>query len=148
MLLDRFDPFLAEFDRLTHRTLGAPAIGTADAAGMPMDVIRRGDELIVRLDLPGVAADKISVTVENHTLTVTAERQASFGEGEQVLVQERFDGTMTRRLRVPDWVDGNNVDADYHDGVLAITLPLAEQAKPRKVEVRTGGHSTQTQIAS
>jgi HSP20 family protein len=141
MLLDRFDPFLAEFDRVTQR-----ALGTADAAGMPMDVIRRGEELVVRFDLPGVAADKIGLTVENHLLTITAERHAGYGDNEQVLVQERFDGTMTRRLRVPDWVDGEQVEADYADGVLSVRLPLAEQAKPRRIEVRTSAQ--QSQIAS
>jgi HSP20 family protein len=146
MLLDRFDPFLAEFDRLTTRALGIP-----DAAGMPMDVIRQGDELIVRFDLPGVSSDKISLTVENHTLTVSAERHAPYGEPRsdavQVLVQERFDGTMTRRLRVPDWVDGERVSADYVDGVLCVRLPLAEQAKPRRIEIRSNT-SEQTQIGS
>jgi HSP20 family protein len=141
MLLDRFDPFLAEFDRLAQRTLGG-----ADGAGMPLDVIRRGDELVVRFDLPGVPADKIGLTVENHTLTVTAERHAGYGEGEQVLVQERFDGTMTRRLRIPDWVDGEHVEADYSDGVLSVRLPLAEKAKPRRIEVRTS--PSQAQLAS
>ena len=138
MLLDRFDPFLAEFDRVAQRTLG-----TSDGAGMPMDVIRRGDELLVRFDLPGVAADKIGVTVENHLLTVTAERHAGYGDGEQILVQERFDGTMTRRLRIPDWVDGEHVEADYCDGVLAVRLPVAEQAKPRRIDVRAGSQQTQ-----
>jgi HSP20 family protein len=141
MLLDRFDPFLAEFDRMTQR-----ALGTTDGAGMPMDVIRRGDELVVRFDLPGVPADKIGLTVENHLLTITAERHTGYGDNEQVLVQERFDGTMTRRLRVPDWVDGENVEADYADGVLSLRLPLAEQAKPRRIEVRTA--SQQTQLTS
>ena len=140
MLLDRFDPFLAEFDRITQRALTG-----ADAAGMPMDVIRRGDELVVRFDLPGVPADKIGLTVENHTLTVTAERHAGYGDTEQVLVQERFDGSMTRRLRIPEWVDGEHVEADYTDGVLSVRLPLAEQAKPRRIEVRTAG-SAQPQI--
>jgi len=146
MLLDRFDPFLAEFDRITQR-----ALGTTDAAGMPMDVIRRGEELIVRFDLPGVPADKIGLTVENRLLTVTAERHAGYGEHEQVLVQERFDAAMTRRLRLPDWVDGEQVDAEYADGVLSVRLPLAEQAKPRRVEIRTTSSATgpaQTQIAS
>ena len=141
MLLDRFDPFLAEFDRVAQR-----ALGTTEGAGMPMDVIRRGEELVVRFDLPGVPADKIGLTVENHLLTITAERHAGYGDSEHVLVQERFDGTMTRRLRVPDWVDGEHVEADYADGVLSVRLPLAEQAKPRRIEVRTG--SQQTQIAS
>lgn len=141
MLLDRFDPFLAEFDRISQR-----ALGTTEGAGMPMDVIRRGDELLVRFDLPGVPSDKIALTVENHLLTITAERHAGYGDNEQVLVQERFDGTMTRRLRVPDWVDGEHVEAEFADGVLSVRLPLAEQAKPRRIEVRTG--SQQTQITS
>ncbi|MBV9292808.1 MAG: Hsp20/alpha crystallin family protein, partial [Frankiales bacterium] len=70
MLLERFDPFLAEFDRLTQRTFG-----TADGVGLPMDVIRRGEELVVHVDLPGVPADKINLTVENHVLTISAERR-------------------------------------------------------------------------
>ncbi len=140
MLLERFDPFLAEFDRLATRALGT------DAAGMPMDVVRQGDELVVRFDLPGVSGDKISLTAENRTLTVSAERHASYGEKEQVLVQERFDGTVTRRLRIPDWVDGERVSAEYADGVLCVRLPLAEQAKPRRIEVRSGS-SSQPQIS-
>ena len=141
MLLDRFDPFIAEFDRITQR-----ALGTTDAAGMPMDVIRHGEELIVRFDLPGVPSDKIGLTVENRLLTVTAERHAGYGENEQILVQERFDGAMSRRLRLPDWIDGEQVDAEYVDGVLSVRLPLAEQAKPRRVEVRTT--PAQTQLTS
>jgi HSP20 family protein len=130
MLLERFDPFLAEFDRLTQRTFG-----TADGVGLPMDVIRHGEELVVRVDLPGVASDKISLTVENHVLTISAERRASYSEGDQVLAQERFDGVISRRLRVPDWVDAETVSADYVDGVLTVHLPLAEKAKPRRIEV-------------
>ena len=130
MLLERFDPFLAEFDRLTQRTFG-----TAGGVGLPMDVIRRGEELVVRVDLPGVASDKIDLTVENHILTISAERRAAYGEGDNVLTQERFDGVISRRLRVPEWVDTDSVCADYTDGVLTVTLPLAEKAKPRRIEV-------------
>src|SRR5947208_2149598 len=85
MLLDRFDPFLAEFDRLTNRAFGT------DGGALPMDVVRRGEDLVVRVDLPGVAADQIAITVENQTLTLAVERHSSYGEGEQVLLQERFD---------------------------------------------------------
>jgi HSP20 family protein len=131
MLLERFDPFLAEFDRLTQRTFG-----TADGVGLPMDVIRRGEELMVRVDLPGVPGDAIELTVENHVLTISAERRASYGEGDQVLAQERFDGVISRRLRVPEWVDTEAVSADHADGVLTVRLPLAEKAKPRRVEIK------------
>src|SRR3982750_247543 len=112
------DPFLAEFDRLAHQVFG-----TGEGAGMPVDVTRRGEELVVRFDVPGVAADAIGLSLENHVLTVTAERHAAYGDSEKVLVQEPFDGVMTRRLRVPEWVDGERVSAEYADGVLTIVLP-------------------------
>ena len=140
MLLERFDPFLAEFDRLTNRAFGA------DGGALPMDIVRRGEDLVVRVDLPGVPPDKIGLTVENQTLTLSVERHTTFGEGEQVLLQERFDGTMTRRLRIPDWADAENITADYTDGVLTLTLKVAEKARARRIEVRSG--ATQPQIAS
>ena len=140
MLLERFDPFLAEFDRLTNRAFGA------DGGALPMDVVRRGEELVVRVDLPGVPTDKIGLTVENQTLTIAVERHSTYGDGEQVLLQERFDGSMTRRLRVPDWVDAESITADYSDGVLTLTLKVAEKARARRIEVRSG--STQAQIGS
>src|SRR3954447_22025453 len=125
MLLERVDPFLAEFDRLTQRTFG-----TADGVGLPMDVIRREDVLEVHVDLPGVAKDSISVTLDNRMLTISAERRASYAEGTQVMLQERFDGQTSRRLRMPEWVDPDAVTADCTDGVLTVLLPLAERAKP------------------
>ena len=140
MLLERFDPFLAEFDRLTNRAFGA------DGGALPMDVVRRGEELVVRVDLPGVPADQIGLTVENQTLTIAVERHSKYADGEQVLLQERFDGSMTRRLRIPDWVDVDNVVADYTDGVLSLTLKVAEKARARRIEVRSG--SDQAQIES
>jgi HSP20 family protein len=135
------DPFLAEFDRLAQQVFG-----TAEGAGMPVDVTRRGDELVVRFDVPGVRSDAISLSLENHVLTVTATRHAEYGEGEKILVQERFDGTMTRRIRVPEWVDGERVSAEHADGVLTVVLPVAEQAKPRRIEVKPV--SAQPSIAS
>jgi HSP20 family protein len=130
MLLERVDPYLAEFDRLTQRAFGAAA-----GVGVPMDVIRRGEELIVSVDLPGVLAEKIGLTLENRVLTISAERRSGYGENDQVLAQERFDGVVSRRLRIPDWVDGDTVTADYADGVLTVHLPLAEKAKPRQIRI-------------
>ena len=137
------DPFVAEFDRLAQQVFG-----TADGAGMPVDVVRRRDALLIRFDVPGVDRDSIGLTLESHVLTVTAERHARYGDDEKVLVQERFDGTMTRRLRVPDWVDGERVSADCSDGVLTVLLPVAERAKPRRIEIRPAGAGDQTSIES
>jgi HSP20 family protein len=130
MLLERVDPFLAEFDRLTQRTFG-----TADGVGLPMDVVRREDALEVRVDLPGVARDSISVTLDHRTLSISAERRASYAEDARVMLKERFDGEMSRRLRVPEWVDPDAVTADYTDGVLIVTMPLAERAKARQITI-------------
>jgi HSP20 family protein len=138
MLMERFDPFLAEFDRLTQRSFG-----TSDGVGVPMDVVRRGDDLVVRMDLPGVSADHIELTVENHVLTISAERRPSYADGDKILVQERFEGHVTRRVRVPEWVDADAVSASYVDGVLTVTLPLAEKAKPRRINVTAAAEQTQ-----
>lgn len=140
------DPFLAEFDRLAHQVFGAGM--STDGAGMPVDVTRRGEELVVRFDVPGISTEAISLSLENHVLTVTAERHAEYGENEKVLVQERFDGAMTRRLRVPEWVDAERGSADYADGVLTVVLPVAEQAKPRRIEIHAASKQPkQTSIA-
>ena len=133
MLMERFDPLLAEFDRLTQRNFG-----TTGGVGLPMDVIRRGEELVVRVDLPGVPADKVDVTVENNVLSIAAERRAMHEDGDNVLLQERFDGVISRKLRVPDWVDADAVTADYTDGVLTVHLPVADKAKARRIQIGTG----------
>jgi HSP20 family protein len=136
MLLERMDPFLAEFDRMTQRTLGV-----ANGAGLPMDVIRREDELLVTVDLPGVRLEDVSLNLDNRVLTISAERHASYGETDQIHLQERFDGAMSRRLRVPEWVDTEHVTATHVDGVLTVRLPLADRAKPRQIPV-TGAASS------
>jgi HSP20 family protein len=141
MLLERFDPFLAEFDRLAQRTLG-----TAEGVGLPMDVVRSGEDLVVCMDLPGVAKDDVTITLENRTLTISAARRTSFAEGDQVLLQERFDGEISRRVRVPEWVDAEAVTADYVDGVLTVRLPLAERAKPRTISIN--GAAVPAEISS
>jgi HSP20 family protein len=103
---------------------------------VPIDVHRVGNEFVAFLDLPGVSPDTIQLTVDKHDLTVTAERQELSFEGAQTLVRERPAGRFTRRLRLGEGVDLEHVNAEYEQGVLKISIPLAEQAKPRRVEVR------------
>ena len=123
-MLLQFDPF-RELDRRS-----APAL--------PMDAVRRGETVHVYLDLPGVAADSIDVEVERNVLTVKAERAWAREEGDQVLANERRQGAFVRRLLLGDTLDGERVDARYLDGVLTLTIPVAETAKPRKVAVGSG----------
>ena len=130
-MLLRFDPFRA-FDRFPD----APAGWRSSV--MPMDAFRRGDEVVVHLDLPGVDPDTIDMTVERNVVTVSARREWQPAEGDQVLVSERPQGSFSRQLFLGEGLALDRVRADYDHGVLTITVPVADQAKPRKVEVGSG----------
>jgi HSP20 family protein len=130
-MLMRFDPF-RELDRLTQ------LVGTARSPVMPMDAYRQGEHFVVHFDLPGVDRSSIDLTVEKNVLTVTAQRQWQPGEEHQVLAQERPQGTFSRQLFLGEGLDVNQVQASYENGVLTVTVPVAEQAKPRKVAVTSG----------
>ena len=138
MLLTSFDPFTRDFDRIVGRTFG-PARSTfrpGTAAGMPMDVVRTEDALTLRFDLPGIDPASIEVTVDRGALTVSAKRDEELAEGEKAYVRERVTGTFSRRIRLGDAIDSAKVEAGYAHGVLTVQVPLAEAAKPRKVEVQ------------
>ena len=129
-MLLQYDPF-REIDRFADQAFNRTA------PAMPMDAVRRGETVHVFLDLPGVDPSSIDLEVERNVLTVKAERRWAREEGDQVLASERRQGAFTRRLLLGDTLDGERVAADYRDGVLAITIPVAEAAKPRKVAVGT-----------
>ena len=138
-MLIRFDPF-REFDRLTEQLAST---ATRVPRAFPMDAYRRGDQFIVEFDLPGVEPASIDLTVENNVLSVRSERRFEPREGDEVLVAERPHGTYTRQLFLADTLDSENVHADYEHGVLTLTIPVAEAAKPRRVQVG-GGQDAQT----
>lgn len=135
-MLMRTDPF-RELDRLTQHFFGTPQPGTwSRPAAMPMDAYRSGDELIVAFDLPGVAPDAIDVDVERNVLTVKAERRPlHLDKDTQVQVSERPLGVFSRQLLLGDALDTDRIEASYDNGVLLIKIPVAEQAKPRKVAI-------------
>ncbi len=139
-MLMRFDPF-RELDQVAQQVLRQ----TAARPGAPMDAYRHGDQFIVQFDLPGVDPSSIDLTVEKNVLNVTATRERSFAEGDEVLVAERPQGEFRRQLFLGEQLDADNVAAEYEDGVLTLTLSVAEQAKPRKVEISKG--SKQKEIA-
>ncbi len=135
-MLMRFDPF-RDFDRLAQHVWNGGQ--SRPLAGVPIDAYRVGEELRVDLDLPGVDPSTVEVTVEKNVLTVTAERTRSWEEGAEVVVNERPSGTVTRQLFLGDTLDTDRISASSVHGVLTITIPVAERAKARRVEIAAGG---------
>lgn len=130
----RFDPF-RDLDRMTEQLLGVPS-GTARAPRfMPMDVYRSGDHYVLHADLPGVDPGSVDVGVENGTLTIRAQRSERSEEGVQWIASERFTGTYQRQVALGEDVDAERISATYANGVLTVTLPVAERAKPRRIDI-------------
>jgi HSP20 family protein len=131
MLLRTADPF-RDLDRLAGQVLGT----TNRPAVMAMDAWREGDLFQIEFDLPGVARDSIDLDVERNVLTVRAERVPKNGDWE-MLASERPRGVFSRQLVLGDNLDLDRIEARYDAGVLRLTVPVAERAKPRKIEVST-----------
>lgn len=127
----RTDPF-RELDRLTQQVLGT----SARPAVMPMDAWRDGDTFHVEFDLPGVDQESINLDVERNVLTIRAERPVAEPTGEQIAA-ERPRGVFSRQLILGDNLDLDKITASYDDGVLRLQIPVAEKAKPRKIQVTT-----------
>lgn len=127
-----FDPF-RDLDRFMSGALRTPA-----ATGMPMDLYRSGEEFVAQIDLPGVDPGSIDIDVEDRTLTIRAERQTDIGEDVQWLSHERSSGTFARQLTLGYGVALDKIEAGYADGVLTLRIPVAEEAKPRKISVSHG----------
>jgi HSP20 family protein len=137
----RTDPF-RELDRLTRQVLGT----SANPAAMPMDAWRGDHEFIVAFDLPGVSPDSVDIDVERNVLTVRAQRPEPAGKDVEMIASERPRGTFSRQLILGDALDVDQVKATYDGGVLTLRIPVAEKAKPRKIEIET--KEPQHQIAS
>jgi len=143
-MLMRSDPF-REFDRLAQQLLGAGT--TSRPVVMPMDAWREGDTFVLEFDLPGVSPDTVDIDIERNVLTIKAERPRRNGDWE-MLASERPTGLFSRQLVLGDNLDLEHVQADYDQGVLRLRVPVAEQAKPRKVEISTGNKGEQSAISA
>ncbi|HWG98492.1 MAG TPA: Hsp20/alpha crystallin family protein [Pilimelia sp.] len=132
----RFDPF-RDFDRLAEQVFGA-ASGRQVPLAMPIDLYRSGDHYVLHCDLAGADPDSVDVNVEGGTLTIRAQRSARTDNDVQWLRQERATGTFQRQLTLGEGLDVDRINATYQDGVLTITIPVAERAKPRRIEVGRG----------
>jgi HSP20 family protein len=141
VMLMRTDPF-RDLDRLADHVFGT----AARPAGMPMDAYRTGDDVVIHLDLPGVEPDTIDLDVERNVLTVRAERRSPAPEGAEQVAAERPTGRFSRQIFLGDSLDTEQIAASYDAGVLTVRVPVAEQAKPRKISVEGGGQAAR-QIA-
>jgi HSP20 family protein len=140
-MLVRTDPF-RDLDRLTQQLLGT----ATRPAAMPMDAYRKGDTFYVHFDLPGVSAESIDLTVEQNVLTVRAERAPVQVDGAEMIVAERPAGVFTRQVFLGDTLDTDNIGADYSAGILTLTIPVHELAKPRSIQIT--GHEDHKQVTA
>ena len=133
MYLTTFDPFTRDFqrqfDRLARRSFG-------QNAAMPLDIVRRDSDVTLRFDVPGIDRDSIEVSVDRGILSVSVKRQEERSENDKFFVRERTMGTFTRRVRLSENLNADGVEASYDNGVLEVRIPVLEQAKPRKIEIR------------
>ncbi|GAA0516516.1 heat-shock protein Hsp20 [Paractinoplanes deccanensis] len=127
-----FDPF-REFDRLAGQMLGG-----GNSIAMPMDLYRSGDHFVLHCDLAGIDPGSVDVGVDGRVLTIRAERSPRTDEDVQWVRRERATGTFERRLTLGDGLDLDRIDATWQDGVLTLTIPVAEAAKPRRIAINTG----------
>jgi len=132
----RTDPF-RDLDRLTQQVFGT----AARPAFMPMDAWKDGDTFCIRLDLPGVDRDSIDLDIERNVLTIRADRPMSESTNE-LLAAERPRGVFSRQIILGDNLDLDRIDAEYRDGVLSLAIPVAEAAKPRRIEIRQSSDQT------
>lgn len=137
-MLMRTDPF-RELDRLTQQVLGT----TARPAAMPMDAWQQDHEFVVEFDLPGVSPDSVDLDVEGNTLTVRAERPERTADSTELVVSERPRGVFSRQLILGEALDTEGIQAAYDAGVLTVRIPVAEKAKPRRIEIATGDSDRQ-----
>ena len=127
MYLTTLDPFA----RVTRHAFGQSTV-------MPLDGVRRDGDVLLRFDVPGIDPESIEVTVDRGVLSVSVKRTEERAENDKFFVRERSMGSFSRRLYLPKNLNADGVEASYRNGVLEVRIPVLEQAKPRKVEVRQG----------
>lgn len=119
-------PFWSNFGRQTQLFGGwAPAL----------DLYQNNENVIAQVELPGMRKEDIEISLHDGTLTISGERQTEPNEGEAAERTERYLGKFRRSITLPTRVDSNKVSATYKDGILTVTLPKAEEAKPKQIKV-------------
>ncbi len=133
------DPFDRLFDSLLGSSGGSRGGGLMRAP--ETDVVETEHEIRVMTEMPGLQRDNIEIDVENNVLTIRGEKQEERKEGDQgkYHIAERRYGTFARSFVLPRDVDAENIQAQFEDGVLTVTIPKSEQARRRRIEVQSGG---------
>jgi HSP20 family protein len=143
MAVSRWDPFRDllnlqnDMTRLFGRAYGEEAEGTRTSWAPPIDIYETGEAYKVVAELPGFSPDEVDVTVNEGTLTIRGERKFYSEVNEESFhrVERRF-GAFQRIVSLPQQVQADNVEAGYDKGVLTVSIPKAEQAKPRRIEIK------------
>jgi HSP20 family protein len=151
MAIVRWEPFreLAALQNemgrwMSQMTGGGPGNGQSTSTWLPaVDVWETDEELVLSFDLPGIPEDKISVELDDSTLTVSGERERSEEQsGERFYRYERRFGSFSRSVTLPPGVDEDSIKADYRDGVLEVRVPKPEEPKPRRIQIGSGEQTT------
>ncbi|GAA2537670.1 Hsp20/alpha crystallin family protein [Mycolicibacterium diernhoferi] len=137
----RFDPF-SDLDSMTRDLLTGQSGSSRTPRFMPMDLCKIDDHYVLTADLPGVDPGSVDINVDNGTLTISAHRTARSDDSVQWFANERFFGSYRRQLSLGEGIDTAAISATYENGVLTLTIPLAERAKPRKIEVAHSGQKS------
>ena len=140
-MLIQNDP-LRDFDGWLSRLSGR------NANTIPMDAYRRDGDVWVHIDLPGIANDSLDISVERNVLTVSAERDWQRQDGDRVYLAERSRGTYRRQVHLGEGLESEAIEADFHDGVLTLRIPVAEKAQPRKITVNTDQTAIEVESAT
>ncbi|WP_034652343.1 Hsp20/alpha crystallin family protein [Corynebacterium vitaeruminis] len=138
----RIDPF-RELDRLSQELLRGTL---ARPVALTMDAWKDDETFVIEFDIPGVDSDSIDLDIERNVLTVTAERQSRTREDVEVIAEERATGKFRRQVMLSDNLDPDAAQAQYINGVLTVRIPVAEKAKPRKIEISS--HNDQKEISA
>lgn len=131
-MLFQNDPFFRDFDSFFDRS------ARSGVQRMPLDAYRRGEDVWVHVDLPGVSPDSLEINVERDVLTIEAQRRWTLQEGDRVYLNERPQGSYRRQVHLGDGLDAEKIEANFSDGVLTLRIPVAERAKPRKITITPG----------
>ncbi len=132
MLLMQNDPF-RDLDLFFRDARGTRQV--------PMDAYRRGDDVWVHMDLPGIGKESIDLDVERSVLTISATRNWQREDGDQLYMNERPQGTFRRQVHLGDSLDVDAIEADFSDGVLTLRIPVSARAKPKKISIGGGAQA-------